>query len=492
MISRRAGITIQQMYRVILIAILCLASALSARAEEPRFSIEARGGVARLYGGEDTFVPFQKSWGARFGYRIAERLTIGFDVGRFQLYNDTTSGSAFDLGSADKNATWRFRGTRLGLTLDRDLLSHAHDLRWAIGLGGGLALWEITDPAADTALKVSGSRGQTMDYSADEIILSGQTLLGLALSPHWTIGIHARADYLTGLGADFDDTVMDIRDDLIVEGMLTIRFNWGKIYYGWQSDRSWVTQPTTTERVYQRHSDGDNDGIADADDQCPNTRSGVVVDRSGCAVDSDFDGVPDGLDDCPGTPGRAKDRVDVSGCPIDTDFDGIPDYRDNCPESPVGGAVDTTGCPIDSDGDGVPDGLDDCPNTLVGVDVDVHGCIDLSMLAEPMVLNIDYISGSFEVDPKTKERLKSLARILVFVEEVKIEINGYTDNIGLATANRKLSEKRAGRVRDFLASQGVGPERMKVFGRGETNFVASNETAAGRARNRRVELIFYF
>jgi outer membrane protein OmpA-like peptidoglycan-associated protein len=114
------------------------------------------------------------------------------------------------------------------------------------------------------------------------------------------------------------------------------------------------------------------------------------------------------------------------------------------------------------------------------------------MLAEPMVLNIDYVSGSFEVDPKTRERLKSLARILVFADQVNIEINGYTDNIGLATANRKLSEKRANRVRDFLASQGVAEERMKVFGRGETNFVASNETAAGRAKNRRVELIFYF
>lgn len=353
-------------------------------------------------------------------------------------------------------------------------------------------LWEITDPAADTALKVDGSRGQTMDYSADELVLSGQTLIGLALSSHWTVGLHVRADYLTGLGTDFADTVSDRRHDLLVEGMLAVRFNWGKTHYGWKSERSWVTQPATREQVYQRQGDGDNDGVADADDRCPNTRPGVVVDRYGCAIDSDHDGVPDGLDDCPGTPARARGRVDVSGCPVDSDFDGIPDYRDACPDSPIAGAVDSVGCSIDSDGDGVPDGLDDCPNTLVGVDVDVHGCIDLSMLAEPMVLNIDYVSGSFEVDPKTKERLKSLARILVFVEEVKVEINGYTDNIGLATANKKLSEKRAGRVRDFLVSQGVAAERMKVFGRGETNFVASNDTAAGRAKNRRVELIFYF
>lgn len=480
------------MLRLAYTVALCLFLGLAAWAEEPRFSLEGRGGVARLYGGDGTFVPFQKVWGARFGYRIASRFTLGFDMGRYQLYNDTTSGSTFDLGSADKNATWRFKGTRLGVTLDRDMLSLAHDLRWTVGLGGGLMLWEVTDPAADTALKVSGSRGQTMDYSADEIVLSGQTMIGLALSSHWTAGIHVRADYLTGLGAGFDHAVMDARNNLLVEGMLAISFNWGKTYYGWKSERSWVSQPATTERVYQRRADGDADGIADADDRCPNTPPGVLVDESGCAADSDFDGVPDGRDDCPGTPGRARARVDINGCPVDGDFDGIPDYRDVCPDSPVGGAVDTAGCPLDGDGDGVPDGLDDCPNTLVGVDVDVHGCIDLSMLAEPMVLNIDYVSGSFEVDPKTKERLRSLARILVFVDEVKIEINGYTDNIGLATANRRLSEKRAGRVRDFLVSQGVASERMKVFGRGETNFVASNDTAAGRARNRRVELVFYF
>lgn len=480
------------MYRPIITAVLCLIAIAFAKAEEPRFSLEGRGGVARLYGGEGTFVPFQKSWGARFGYRIAARFTLGLDVGRYRLYNDTTSGSTFDLGSADQNATWQFRGTRLGVTVDRDLLSHAHDLRWTIGLGGGLMLWEVIDPDADTALEVTGSRRQSMDYSADEIVLSGQTMIGLALSRHWTVGLHARADYLTGLGADFADTVMDARNDLMVEGMLAVRFNWGKTYYGWKSERPWVTQAPVTEPAYQRQADGDNDGVPDADDQCPNTMAGVVVDKTGCAVDGDFDGVPDGRDDCPGTPGSARRLVDVNGCPVDSDFDGIPDYRDECPDSPVGGTVDSTGCPVDEDGDGVPDGLDDCPHTLVGVDVDVHGCIDLSMLAEPMVLNIDYVSGSFEVDPKTREHLKSLARILVFVDQVNIEINGYTDNIGLASANRKLSEKRANRVRDFLASQGVAKERMKVFGRGETNFIASNETAAGRARNRRVELIFYF
>jgi outer membrane protein OmpA-like peptidoglycan-associated protein len=183
--------------------------------------------------------------------------------------------------------------------------------------------------------------------------------------------------------------------------------------------------------------------------------------------------------------------VDIHGCPIDSDFDGVPDYLDACPFNEVGAWVDENGCPTDADGDGVPDGLDDCPYTLTGVDVDKYGCIDLSMFSKPMVLNIDYLPGSFEIDPHTKERLKKLAGVLNFLPDIKIEIHGYTDNIGTEVANRNLSEKRAARVRDYLVSLGVAKDRMKVFGRGEANFVASNDTAEGRAKNRRIELIFY-
>jgi outer membrane protein OmpA-like peptidoglycan-associated protein len=169
----------------------------------------------------------------------------------------------------------------------------------------------------------------------------------------------------------------------------------------------------------------------------------------------------------------------------------VPDYLDNCPNNPVGAHVNEDGCPVDSDNDGVPDGIDDCPNTLVGVEVDANGCIDLSMLATSMVLNIDYSPGSFEVDPKTKERLKSLARLLNFVTDIKLDINGYTDNIGTTRANEQLSEKRAARIRDFLVTQGIAAERMKVFGLGETNFIASNQTSDGRAKNRRIEIVFH-
>lgn len=174
-----------------------------------------------------------------------------------------------------------------------------------------------------------------------------------------------------------------------------------------------------------------------------------------------------------------------------SDFDGIPDYADQCPFNQVGAFVDDKGCPVDTDGDGVPDGLDDCPYTLFGVDVDRFGCIDLTILSKPMVLNIDYIPGSFEIDPANRERVKELARILSFVPVIKLDIYGYTDNIGTAVANKNLSYKRARRVRDYLVSLDINSDRIKTFGKGETNFVAANKTAAGRAKNRRIEIVFY-
>lgn len=79
----------------------------------------------------------------------------------------------------------------------------------------------------------------------------------------------------------------------------------------------------------------------------------------------------------------------------------------------------------------------------------------------------------------------------MLVPEVRMDIVGYTDNIGLPEANQKLSEKRANRVRDYLVAMGVAADRMKSLGRGEENQISSNDTAEGRKRNRRIEITFY-
>lgn len=73
-------------------------------------------------------------------------------------------------------------------------------------------------------------------------------------------------------------------------------------------------------------------------------------------------------------------------------------------------------------------------------------------------------------------------------EAKTIKITGYTDSSGSAEYNRKLSVQRAEAVRDFLISEGVDASKMEVLGMGEDNPIADNKTAAGRAKNRRVEV----
>ncbi len=462
----------------------------SSRCEEPQYHIGLHGGLACLSSGDTATVPYQPALGAHLGYRVGSRWVLDFDLTRMVLHNDTTHSSSFAIDNADQHDSWVFRSTRLGLTINREMLAHTQNLRWSLGLGGGLMIWSIVEPVGDTTFHVVGPSNELMDYSATEIIFSGQTELGLAVSPTLSLGVRFRADLLSGLGTDFESEVNSARSNLVYDGMLMVTFHFGRSVHGWRSTENWA-QPRPIEPSVVRSGDGDADGVPDDDDDCPNTAPGVLVNQLGCAIDSDRDGVADGLDDCPRTDIKARGQVDIHGCPIDSDFDGVADYRDDCPLNTPGALVDTLGCPLDEDGDGVADGLDDCPHTLVGMAVDPHGCIDLSMLSKPMVLNIDYVSGSFDVDPKTKNRLRELSRLLIFVSDVKMEINGYTDNIGLPSANKKLSKKRAQRVADFLAAQGIDAGRMSVYGRGEDNFVASNQTAEGRAQNRRVEVVFY-
>jgi outer membrane protein OmpA-like peptidoglycan-associated protein len=72
--------------------------------------------------------------------------------------------------------------------------------------------------------------------------------------------------------------------------------------------------------------------------------------------------------------------------------------------------------------------------------------------------------------------------------DTDLRIIGYTDSTGQLEFNRKLSERRAGSVRDYLASQGIAADRMTSRGEGVSHPVADNRTEEGRARNRRVEI----
>ncbi len=180
---------------------------------------------------------------------------------------------------------------------------------------------------------------------------------------------------------------------------------------------------TPAPSKFDMKKDADGDGVKNKRDKCPATPPGVLVDGSGCPIDTDKDGVPDYLDKCPSIPGSAgmngcqdKDKDGVSdiddtcpgvpglarfkgcpdsdgdgiedskdkcpnvkgldifqGCP-DSDGDGVEDARDKCPDTQKGIKVDANGCAADSDGDGVIDSEDKCPDTKTGIKVDASGC----------------------------------------------------------------------------------------------------------------------
>jgi outer membrane protein OmpA-like peptidoglycan-associated protein len=98
-------------------------------------------------------------------------------------------------------------------------------------------------------------------------------------------------------------------------------------------------------------------------------------------------------------------------------------------------------------------------------------------------------TGKYSLKPGAREKLAKVAGILLAYPGLNIEVGGYTDNVGGDEMNQKLSENRAGSVRDYLVQQGVATNSVSAKGFGNTLPVASNDNFAGRQQNRRVELL---
>ena len=138
--------------------------------------------------------------------------------------------------------------------------------------------------------------------------------------------------------------------------------------------------------------------------------------------------------------------------------------------------------PKDSDGDGVIDPNDMCPDTPRGTRVGPQGCpCDLT-------LKLNFAFDSSALTDSDKAQLDAAAAELKRLNWTSGVIEGHTDSIGSDAYNQKLSERRAATVRAYLAAQGIAESRMIPTGFGESQPIADNKTAAGRAENRRVVL----
>jgi outer membrane protein OmpA-like peptidoglycan-associated protein len=221
--------------------------------------------------------------------------------------------------------------------------------------------------------------------------------------------------------------------------------------------------------------DTDGDGIADVNDSCPHKAGPKAT--GGCP-DTDNDGVIDKLDACPDVPGKAE----LKGCP-DADNDGITDAEDACPNEP--GPKSTKGCP-DRDHDGVADRDDKCPD-VTGLK-QFQGCVPEAVKKfTGAIQGIYFETAKATIKPASFPVLDRAVAVLKEYPELKLLIEGHTDDVGDDAYNMRLSEDRAKSVREYLVSKGIDTVRLQSKGYGETKPAASNKTNAGRAKNRRIE-----
>lgn len=112
--------------------------------------------------------------------------------------------------------------------------------------------------------------------------------------------------------------------------------------------------------------------------------------------------------------------------------------------------------------------------------------------ARGLIVNISDVLFDFNkytLKPGAREKLAKVGGILLAYPGLKIQVEGHTDSVGTDEYNQKLSEARAGSVREYLSGQGVSGDAVTAVGFGKADPVASNDTAAGRQKNRRVEMV---
>ncbi|HCN47358.1 MAG TPA: porin [Pseudomonas sp.] len=141
----------------------------------------------------------------------------------------------------------------------------------------------------------------------------------------------------------------------------------------------------------------------------------------------------------------------------------------------------------DSDNDGVCDNVDKCPDTPANVTVDADGCPAVAEVVR-VELDVKFDFDKSVVKPNSYGDIKNLADFMKQYPSTTTTVEGHTDSVGPDAYNQKLSERRAGAVKQVLTQQyGVESSRVQSVGYGETRPVADNATDAGRAVNRRVE-----
>jgi OOP family OmpA-OmpF porin len=312
---------------------------------------------------------------------------------------------------------------------------------------------------------VLGFGGETV-FSSSPFVASGDS----DAATYWGVGARYALSPRYGLRGDFRHGVTAGRIDLASS---TVEAHVG-FYYAFSLGgraRPRVVAAASDAEVSQEPvepADGDEDGIPDEDDECPEEPElfNDLEDEDGCPEpDADDDGVLGKLDQCPEEAEDRDDFEDDDGCPEpDNDQDGHADASDECP----GEAETANGF---EDDDGCPDEVPDRVAQYIGV-----------------IEGIRFGNASARIQgARSRTILDQAAAILKEYPSVHIRISGHSDNRGNLARNVALSRARADAVKWYLVDQGIEHTRLLTMGYGPERPIAENDTAAGRARNRRIE-----
>ena len=236
------------------------------------------------------------------------------------------------------------------------------------------------------------------------------------------------------------------------------------------------------EKIIYKDSDGD--GVVDRFDRCLRTPRGSNVDKEGCAYVRGYANQSQEIVDK--NYREPQSIYNVYEDSRDNDSDGVADAHDECPRTPIGVTVTKVGCPEDRDRDNVFDYKDRCLNSKFGVEVDMDGCAKQTSFRQRLAISFE--TGFDKIEYSSFPEIRRFSNFLKNNPSFYVEIIGHTDNVGRASKNLKLSQKRAEAIKQALIIEGIEERRLSAIGKGEMEPIKTNRTKEGREANRRIDI----
>jgi outer membrane protein OmpA-like peptidoglycan-associated protein len=441
-------------------------------------TLTIKGGVSRYQGDVNDDIDLYPAGAISFEVWMTKFLSLGIQPYYGYLAAGETPDYAFETHAGGADVLLKLRP--FAITLGDGAINKIAP--YIIGGGGMVNYFPIVDQATGIGIPLSSNYNYNMPNDKTKYNAQVYPTIGGGIT------FMTKHNMNIDLGVQFNNTKTDFLDgaeggkknDTFMLAYLGLAFNFGV------------------------NKDTDGDGILnkyDADPTHPEDFDGFEDKDGAPDPDNDNDGIPDISDKAPGTDETVANGIntkedmdgfqDTDGIPDpDNDNDGIPDVNDKAP-----GTDETLRKGINTketyngyqDTDGVPD------EVPVAVKEEPKPTPPPVVVEKPKPVEIElhpvyFALGSDELTKADREILDPIYKSLKANPDINIEINGYTDNVGTEDANMRLSKLRAEEVMWYFVQRGLDKKRFLVKANGWDNPAASNDTAEGRAMNRRAEL----